>query len=255
MTVQPALDGTIPNPPRQRADDYETWLIEAPAGTTGHDLAKPYTECSDTDCHREGRKRGMCGMHYQRWKAESRRAGLPLPPAPPRPTWSADLTGDRPYDHQYREATKRRIAERSVVDPESGCWHWQKAIDKDGYGVCGAPRRNSAHRTAYLAFIGPIPAGMVIDHRCHSADATCPGGNACRHRRCVNPAHLDLVTPGENTQRGTSPSALNARKTHCHRGHEFTPENTYVTSTGRSCRACQRLAVAAYRNRKKRSQG
>ena len=164
------------------------------------------------------------------------------------------LDGTAWDDEEYRVDVRNRIKEHSTPSPETGCWIWQRALDRDGYGVMQATRRDSAHRVAYLAFIGPIPDGRVLDHTCHSTDRTCPGGNDCLHRRCVNPAHLEPVTPGENTQRGTSPSALNARKTHCHRGHEFTPENTYVWSGGRSCRACQRLAVAAYKIRK-RSQG
>jgi hypothetical protein len=66
------------------------------------------------------------------------------------------------------------------------------------------------------------------------------------HRRCVNPEHLEPVTSAVNTRRGRSPSAVNARKTHCVRGHEFTPQNTaWKVSTARPrprrlCRACRR---------------
>ena len=228
MTVQPALDGRC--------------------------LAKPFTECTNDGCEREAEKRGMCNKHYLRWKKEFKRAGLPLPPAPPRPKWSADLAGDRPYDRQYREVTKHRLVAHSNADQESGCWLWQKALDRDGYGVIQAPRRDSAHRVAYLAFVGLITDGAVIDHRCHSEDLTCAGGRDCSHRRCVNPAHLELVTPGENTLRGRSPSAENARKTHCKWGHEFTPENTIQRHDGRACRACRRIASAAYKRRNKEAQ-
>ncbi|GAP46927.1 HNH endonuclease [Streptomyces azureus] len=257
-TVQPALDGSVPEPRKtktqRQAEDYETWLAEVPGGLNGHALAKPFVECSNSGCDREAAKRGMCEMHYQRWKAEFRRAGLPLPAAPPRPTWSADLTGNRPYDKQYREATKHRLIANSVEDPHTGCWIWQKALDRDGYGVCGAPKRESAHRASFLAFIGPIPAGMVIDHRCHSNAPTCPGGTDCMHRRCINPAHLEPVTDTVNVLRGRSTWAKNARKTHCHRGHEFTPENTYARPDGRACRACQNAASAAYKRRRKEVQ-
>jgi hypothetical protein len=64
----------------------------------------------------------------------------------------------------------------------------------------------------------------------------------CRVRHCVNPEHLEPVTPGENTRR--SPihiSVIRAARTHCKQGHEFTPENTYRHGPGlrwRSCRAC-----------------
>ncbi|MFE9372297.1 HNH endonuclease [Streptomyces sp. NPDC006711] len=163
----------------------------------------------------------------------------------------ASLTGTTAHDESYRERTRDRIQAHSIPDIASDCWIWQKALDRDGYGVIQATKRDSAHRVAYLAFIGPIPEGLVLDHTCHSMDTTCPGGSDCLHRRCVNPAHLEPVPPGENTQRGVSPSALNARKTHCHRGHKFTPENTYARPDGRACRACQNAACAEYKRRKK----
>lgn len=254
-TVQPTLDGSVPEQRKtktqRQAEDYETWLAEVHVGLDGRALAKPFTPCSNSDCDREAEKRGMCGMHYQRWKAEFRHAGLPLPPAPPRPTWSADLTGDRPYDHQYREVTKHRLISSSAKDTETGCWIWQKGLDRDGYGICGAPTRNSAHRVSYLAFIGAIPAGMVIDHRCHNEDESCPGGSDCRHRRCINPGHLVVATNTENALRGKSLWARNKRKTHCKHGHEFTPENTILRADGRACRTCQNRDAAAYKRRKR----
>jgi hypothetical protein len=64
----------------------------------------------------------------------------------------------------------------------------------------------------------------------------------------VNPDHLEVVTGAVNNARSNSPSAVNARKTHCNRGHEFTSENTYWASPKkphlrrtRRCRECQRM--------------
>jgi hypothetical protein len=125
--------------------------------------------------------------------------------------------------------------------PELGpCWLWTAGKDHHGYGVFWAHGRStSAHRAAYELLIGPVPDGLDLDHVCHN-DSGCAGAATCLHRRCVNPDHLEAVTTRENILRGVSPSALSARKTHCLRGHEFTPENTYVKPSGiRECRTCR----------------
>jgi hypothetical protein len=110
-------------------------------------------------------------------------------------------------------------------------------------------RQVPAHVVAWEAFHGrPVPSGMQIDHVCHNLDPTCDGSHGCTHRACVNPQHLEAVTRRENILRGSAPAAVNARKTHCIRGHEFTPENTLIESGGktRRCRTCraEKRAVA-----------
>jgi hypothetical protein len=85
-----------------------------------------------------------------------------------------------------------------------------------------------AHRASYEAFIGPIPCGYDVDHRCH-----------CRN--CVNPTHLEAVWHRENARRSTSPPAKNASKPHCPQGHPYSQENTYHRPDGRRvCRTCDR---------------
>lgn len=130
------------------------------------------------------------------------------------------------------------------------CIQFGGYVKKDGYGYKKFQGRiYSVHRLAYEANVGPIPDRLTLDHLCHTRSADCLGG-PCRHRSCVNPAHLEPVTMLENSLRSTK-----STKSHCDQGHEFTPENTQVaTSNGRSwraCRTCNRAAAARYRERKR----
>lgn len=85
-----------------------------------------------------------------------------------------------------------------------------------------------AHRFAYELHKGPIPKGLEIDH-------------LCRNTLCVNPNHLEAVTHRENVRRGTSPTARNAMKSECKRGHPLDEKNTYLDGTGRKCKKCLQL--------------
>ncbi len=79
-----------------------------------------------------------------------------------------------------------------------------------------------------MQLVGPIPDGLYVDH-------------LCRTPACINPAHMELVTNGENVLRGVCPAALNARKTHCKRGHPLDGANLRIlVSGGRNCRECNR---------------
>lgn len=114
-----------------------------------------------------------------------------------------------------------------------GCWVWRAARNNECYGVFGG---ENAHRTAYRWFVGPIEPGFHIDH-------------LCRHRWCVNPAHLESVSRGENYRRGWRSNAFDELG-YCQRGHRLTAENMSTQGMGqgqrraRICLACQRLRTA-----------
>ena len=130
------------------------------------------------------------------------------------------------------------------------CWPWMAGVMKTtGYGVFHPvkPITALAHRVAYEYEFGAIPPGKHVDHTCHNGQS-CPPG-PCTHRKCCNPAHLEAVSTRENVTRSHN---SNIQKTHCPKGHEYTPENTYLqikaNTTGRACLACRR----AYDNTPKR---
>lgn len=138
--------------------------------------------------------------------------------------------------------TARQRFDLCVVVRDDGCWEWVGFIDPQGYGRMGYQGRRSvlAHVIAWELHLGPVLEGLQLDHLCHTL-SDCRGGKACPHRRCVNPEHLEPVTHTENSLRGRGFAAENAVKTHCPRGHEYTPENTYIVNTrSRACRICAR---------------
>lgn len=130
--------------------------------------------------------------------------------------------------------------------PELGpCWVWTAAKMGSGYGTITINRRSiGAHVASYTLLRGPVPSGLELDHLCHPGDGSCARAT-CRHRLCVNPDHLEPVTRRENIRRSSSPFGVNIDKTHCPKGHEYTPENTRVRigprgNPMRSCKQCQR---------------
>ena len=137
---------------------------------------------------------------------------------------------------------------RRVRKLPNGCWEWTGQIMDDGHGVCGyRGRRNAlAHRAVYTELVGPIPRGLTLDHLCHTRDVSCQLGNACPHRRCVNPDHLEPVTSAENTRRGGM-----SRRTSCPKNHPYDDANTLISNGRRYCRQCQK--AHADRNSAKRS--
>ena len=120
------------------------------------------------------------------------------------------------------------------------CWPWLGLTDKQGYGrVYMDGRSRRAHRLALClaasCAIDNMPASVLA---CHS----------CDWPPCQNPAHLWWGTGSDNIRDTVAKGRhRNARKTHCARGHEFTPENTYTHGRGeRECHACIRERQRAH---------
>lgn len=132
-----------------------------------------------------------------------------------------------------RERARSVINAKTERQGECLVWTGSKA---QGYGVIVFNGWNyMAHRLSFNAFRGDISKGMTLDH-------------LCRNRACVEPKHLEPVSNLVNNRRahgGTAP------ETHCIRGHEITPEVSYVNKRGRRiCKACE-----AERTRQRREAG
>ena len=160
------------------------------------------TTCAWDGCDRPAIKRGHCNSHYERLRRNGRIA----------------IDGERNAEVRFW---------RKVIKTD-GCWTWTAATVPAGYGrVQWQGRVQQAHRVAYELLVGPIPEGLHLDH-------------LCRVRNCVNPAHLEPVTPGENVLRGTGVSAVHAAAEFCRYGHPLSGENLRTKANGwRACRACE----------------
>jgi hypothetical protein len=122
----------------------------------------------------------------------------------------------------------------------SPCILWPGVKHNHGYGTLTIEGKTVyAHRWVYEIALGPIPKGLELDHLCHVP-------------ACVNPWHLEPVTHRENMRRGFGPTAQNAKKTICKRGHPLSSEeaSVRVTKTGRrQCRRCHVIRDRARRSK------
>jgi len=167
--------------------------------------------CSIPECARQHYAKNLCKMHYARL----------------RKTGSTVLAARK----------DQLLANVRVTET---CWIWTGKPTSNGYGRFGLDGNMiAAHRASYLLFVGPIPEGLELDHRCHTDDTECPGGSSCPHRRCVNPEHLEPTTHLENVQRGRG-GQLQLARTHCPQGHPYDADNTFMRADGaRGCRICR----------------
>lgn len=114
------------------------------------------------------------------------------------------------------------------------CWIWTATDNGHGYGSLRVrSKRIYAHVLSFLIHKGPIPEGKEIDHK-------------CRTRNCVRPEHLRAITHRENVLAGDSPSAKQAARRHCLRGHPLQGENLYVHNGHRGCLICRRQQSLEY---------
>jgi hypothetical protein len=119
------------------------------------------------------------------------------------------------------------------VNKTDSCWIWTAGFYGGGYGAFRLNKQsvNCAHRIAYEDAHGPIADGLDLDHV------------VCQNKACVNPAHMEPVTPNENTRRnavrGVGAAAYQRAKTHCPHGHEYTGNNVLFDKLNRRyCRTC-----------------
>lgn len=142
---------------------------------------------------------------------------------------SADLST---YQSRFWQKVDKASGVFKLVRGElSECWLWTGGKSKQGYGIAWTGSLVLAHRLAYEWEYGVVPPEQ-LDH-------------LCRTRACVRPHHLEEVTNQVNAIRGVGIPARNIQKTHCPRGHPYTPENTYSRPSrpgrkygSRQCRVC-----------------
>lgn len=170
-------------------------------------------QIGDPPCGRPCVSHGRCAAHQQRWLTHG------------------DVFAHIPIETRLRwpESLLRRLRFCPPDAMPTGCIEYTgDPMVPYGEVSTGNGESKQAHVAVWLWLRGPYPKGWHLDH-------------LCRNTRCCNPGHLEPVPSGVNVMRGDSPPARNARKTECKRGHEYTPENTYVDKRGtRHCRQCKR---------------
>lgn len=180
--------------------------------------SEPKPECAVDDCTRDAKARGYCNRHYE----NVRKYGY----AKPKRDWT----------------TEEVIADIGWNETESGCWEWKGSRNDFGYGLVTVTRQGllgeRAHRLMFERANGPIPAGLVVRHKCDNPP-------------CVNPDHLELGTQQQNVDDMVSRGRhWMYGRTECPNGHDVTAPGALktVVSKGMSYQAC--VECARERSRK-----
>ena len=127
--------------------------------------------CAIEGCDELLAGRGWCQKHYMRWVR------------------TGDPNTVRPAHRNYSTPVAGRLHMFEQGDPGE-CWLWRGATNKNGYGIVGSKGSVVlAHRAVYQELVGPIEAGMTLDH-------------LCANKLCVNPSHLEPCSRRENMFRG-----------------------------------------------------
>ena len=179
--------------------------------------------CAITGCDNAFHGRGMCRKHYMEW-------------------WRGSIE-EPSYTPPLRPTVEERFWAKVDIGQADQCWLWQASKTPNGYGQF---YRTTAHRWSYrLTHPEKDISGLHIDHLCRRLD-------------CVNPNHLEAVSPSVNHRRGYAVNVMAALRkeqahaaTHCRNGHERTSENTYIAPNGwRSCRICKAIWTTKKRRAK-----
>lgn len=145
------------------------------------------------------------------------------------------------WQEQNTPTTLPRHVRRNIEGGTNGCWLWTRSKSPDGYGWASLDNKTwQAHRLVYVLLCGNPPVDLVLDH-------------LCRVRHCVNPQHLEPVTPRQNLERGETTTSA----TTCSEGHPLVDIGSQRRCVicrdayNQANREAKRLYARAYRARKK----